>query len=92
MLVESADELGTGGPALAAAVNRVGVRGFVKGDAGVPRVRVDNGEALPRQGAVGNRGGHLLFYTVGGEDSCVFIFCGGCRDFKRKGRIECRGR
>jgi hypothetical protein len=39
-------------------------------------VGVDNGEALPRQGAVGNRGGHLLFYTLGGEESGVFIFCG----------------
>jgi hypothetical protein len=39
-------------------------------------VGVDYGEALPRQGAVSNRGGHLLFYTVGGEELGVFIFCG----------------
>jgi hypothetical protein len=43
-----------------------------------------NGQALPRQGAVSNRGWHLLFYTVGEGFRRGFIFfCGWAATEKR---------
>ena len=63
---EVVEEAGTTRPALSRTVNRVGVCLLLELDAVIPRMPVEDSQALPGQGSIGDRLRHVLCLSYQG--------------------------